>query len=135
MTAADGLPPIKFTLGNGSTLTLYGQIDKGVQNYDDGDETRTSGLIDNDNSNTRFGLRYDQQFGDWAFQNVNEFSYAPYSTSNVNILTPNPNDYAWSNSNIRKIDFTLHPAGRHLLWPIQETLGWTCARSNWDSAP
>jgi hypothetical protein len=35
----------------------------------------------------------------------------------------------------RKIDFTLDSAGQTLPWPEHETPGWTCARSNWGSAP
>lgn len=117
-----GLAPIKFGLSNGGSLTLYGQVNKGIAQYDDGEATRSYGLVDNANSNTRFGLRYDQKFGDWAFQNVNEFAYAPYSTSDVNINTPNPNDYAWSNSNIRKIDFTLAQDGYGKFWAGQGSM-------------
>jgi hypothetical protein len=35
----------------------------------------------------------------------------------------------------RKIDFTVDSAGQRLPWPIRETQGWTCARSNWESPP
>ena len=35
----------------------------------------------------------------------------------------------------RKIDFTADPAGQPLTWPTHDTPGWTCARSNWESAP
>ncbi len=104
--AAQGLPTLQHEFPNGSTLRFYGQINKGILQFDDGEETRSYGLIDNDNSGTRFGLSYKQVRGAWTFENVNEFSYAPYSTSNVNIEDTSPDDYAWSNSNIRKIDFT-----------------------------
>ena len=91
---AQSLPPIQRDFANGAALRLYGQINKGVLQYDDGQETRSYGLIDNANSGTRFGLRYTRTLGAWAFENVNEFSYAPNSTSNVNILDPSPNAYA-----------------------------------------
>lgn len=104
---AQGLPPLEFGFANGATVTLYGQVNVGVLRYDDGVETDSYGLIDNDNSDTRFGLQYNQDFGPWEFENVNEFSYAPYSTSNVNILNPNEGDYGFDNDNIRKLDFTL----------------------------
>jgi hypothetical protein len=108
MAAAQGLPPIEREFSNGSKLAFYGQINKGILQYDDGAATRTYGLIDNNNSGTRVGLVYNRSFGDgWTFENVNEFQYAPYSTSNVNILDKSPDDYGWSNSNIRKIDFIL----------------------------
>lgn len=35
----------------------------------------------------------------------------------------------------RKIDFTVDAAGQPLPWPEQQTAGWTCARSNWESPP
>jgi hypothetical protein len=105
---AQGLPPLETEFANGATLRFYGQIDKGILNYDDGVETDTYFLIDNDNSSTRFGLEYNQSFGEWLFTNVNEFNYAPYSTANINVIddTPSSEDYEWSNANIRKIDFT-----------------------------
>jgi hypothetical protein len=109
VAAAQGLPPIERTLANGSTVRFYGQINKGILQYDDGRETKSYFLIDNDNSGTRVGLSYTQEFGDWTFENVNEFSYAPYSTSNINIVDDSPDsaDYEFSNANIRYLDFTL----------------------------
>ena len=35
----------------------------------------------------------------------------------------------------RRIDFTVDSSGQALPWPARETPGWTCARSNWESAP
>ncbi|HRW14172.1 porin [Amaricoccus sp.] len=103
-----GLPPIEHEFSNGSVLRFYGQINKGVLQYDDGQATETYGLIDNDNSGTRVGLTYTQVRGDWTFENVNEFQYTPFSTSTANILEQSPpsSAYDWSNANIRKIDFT-----------------------------
>ncbi len=106
--ASKGLPKIQRKFSNGATLRFYGQVDKGILTYDDGQEQASYGLIDNANSNTRVGLSYRQTTGDWTFENVNEFAYAPYSTSDINIenQTPSADDWRFSNSNIRKIDFT-----------------------------
>jgi hypothetical protein len=106
---SQGLPPIEHEFANGSTLRFYGQINKGVLSYDDGIDQETYGLIDNSNSNTRVGLRYDQSFGAWSFENVNEFGYDPFSTSNTSIVhqSPEHEDWQFDNDNIRKIDFTL----------------------------
>ncbi len=105
---AQGIAPLERTFANGSSLRFYGQINKGILNYDDGLDTETYYVIDNDNSNTRFGFLYRQDFNDWTFENVNEFQYAPYSTSNVNIIDQSPSSeaYQWGNGNIRKIDFS-----------------------------
>ena len=37
--AAQGIPPIKMEFANGATLQVYGQINKGVLQYDDGEAT------------------------------------------------------------------------------------------------
>jgi hypothetical protein len=106
---AQGLPPLEREFTNGTTLRFYGQINKGILGYDDGIDTETYYVIDNNNSGTRFGFEYNQSFGDWTFGNVNEFQYAPYSTGNINVIddSPSSDDYEWSNDNIRKIDFSL----------------------------
>ena len=107
--SSQGLSPIKAEFANGATLQFYGQINKGVLNYDDGVDSETYGLIDNANSNTRVGLRYNQDFGAWHFENVNEIGYAPFSTDNTSIIHQSPDAENWefSNANIRKLDFTL----------------------------
>ncbi len=107
--APQGIPPLQTEFANGATLRFYGQINKGILNYDDGIDNETYYVIDNDNSSTRFGFEYDQSFGEWTFENVNEFTWAPYSTGNINIINDSPSseDYEWGNDNIRKIDFTL----------------------------
>ena len=56
--AGQGLPPIQHSFSNGATLQFYGQINKGILQYDDGIDTRSYTLIDNDNSGTRAGLKY-----------------------------------------------------------------------------
>lgn len=106
---AQGLPPIEWSAAGGGTLTLYGQIDKGVLSYDDGVDTESYGLIDNDNSSTRAGIKYTRDFGAWTFENVNEIGYAPWSSSNASILhdSPDSEDFEFTNANIRKLDFTL----------------------------
>ena len=106
---SQGLPPIKTEFANGATLQFYGQINKGVLNYDDGIDSETYGLIDNANSNTRVGLRYNQDFGAWHFENLNEIGYAPFSTDNTSIIhqSPDAEDWEFTNGNIRKLDFTL----------------------------
>jgi hypothetical protein len=103
---SQGLPPIEHELANGSTLRLYGQVNMGVLSYDDGIDQKTYGPIDNDNSTTRVGLRYNQSFGAWRFENVNEVRYAPFSTDNISVAHRSPN-WDFDKHNIRKIDFTL----------------------------
>lgn len=104
---AQDLPKIEKEFQNGGTLRFYGQINKGVLSYDDGQVSESYGLIDNDNSNTRFGLTYTQDFGDrWNYFGTIEVAYAPFSTTNTNILQQSPpsSAYEFTNANIRKID-------------------------------
>lgn len=110
---AQDLPKVETTFANGAALRVYGQINKGVLSYDDGQVRESYGLIDNDNSNTRFGLTYAQDFAQsWSYLGIIEIAYAPFSTSTTSILQPSPpaSAYAFTNANIRKIDnqFT-HP--------------------------
>jgi hypothetical protein len=116
--AAQGLPRLEAEFPNGATLRFYGQINKGILSYDDGIDEETYFAIDNDNSGTRFGLRYTQSFGAWTFENVNEFEYAPYSTANINIIddSPSSDDYEWGNHNIRKIDFSFEHERYGTFW-------------------
>ncbi len=122
--AAQGLPPVEAEFPNGATLRFYGQINKGFLSYDDGVDRESYDFIDNDNSNTRFGLRFTQEIGDWTFQNVNEFAYAPYSTGDINIIDDSPPSgaYDWSNDNIRKIDFTLEHDRYGKFWAGQGSM-------------
>ncbi len=117
---ADPLPKIEKKFENGSVLRFYGQINKGFLNYDDGQETETYNIIDNQVSNTRFGLTYKSSFAEtWDYLGTIEIQYAPYSTSNINILNDSPPSgaYDFGNSNIRKIDnqFTSEGVGAFYL--------------------
>ncbi len=104
--AAEGLRKIEKTFANGGTLRFYGQINKGVLTYDDGQETESYGLIDNANSSTRVGLTYGIDVGGWSYLGTLEIQYAPFSTNNTSILQPSPpsSAYDFTNANIRKID-------------------------------
>lgn len=106
---AQGLPPLQHQFPNGATVRLYGQINKGVLAYDDGIDQHTYGPIDNDNSSTRVGVRFNQDLGGWRFENVNEVDYAPFSTDNTSIVhqSPDSGDWDFDKGNIRKLDFTL----------------------------
>jgi hypothetical protein len=104
---AQDLPKVETRFVSGATLRFYGQINKGVLTFDDGQVSETYGLIDNDNSNTRVGLTYTQDFaGSWSYLGIIEIAYAPFSTSTASILQPSPpaSAFEFSTANIRKID-------------------------------
>lgn len=109
---ADPLPRVEKKFANGSVLRFYGQINKGFLNYDDGLVSESYNFIDNNNSNTRFGLTYTARINDqWDYLGTLEIQYAPYSTSNqaldpaTGLPKSNPaSAYEFTNANIRKID-------------------------------
>ena len=116
---AQDLPKVETTFPGGATLRFYGQINKGVLSYDDGQVSETYGLIDNDNSNTRFGLTYTQDFAaSWAYLGIIEIAYAPFSTSTASLLQPSPpaSAYEFTTANIRKIDNRLSSPGFGSFW-------------------
>jgi hypothetical protein len=116
---AQDLPKVEKTFATGGTLRFYGQINKGVLTFDDGQVSESYGLIDNDNSNTRFGLTYTQDFADsWAYLGIIEIAYAPFSTATASLLQPSPpaSAYEFSNSNIRKIDNRVSGPGFGSFW-------------------
>jgi len=107
LAGAQGLPPIRTEFADGSSLRLTGQVNKGVLSYDDGRETNSFGLVDNDNSSTRLSLRYNRPLSaDWGFGTRLEIEYAPFSTDNVSILNQSNGDWGFDNDNIRWIDFS-----------------------------
>jgi hypothetical protein len=116
---AQDLPKVETIFATGATLRFYGQINKGVLTFDDGQVSESYGLIDNDNSNTRFGLTYTQDFAEsWAYLGIIEIAYAPYSTSTASLLQPSPpaSAFEFTNANIRKIDNRLSSPGFGSFW-------------------
>ncbi len=100
---AEGLPKLEWQLSNGAKFRIYGQIDTGVLVYDDGFDTDAYAPVDNENSSTRFGATYDQDFGAWAFGAALEAEYPVYSTNSLNVLDDQPN-WTWQNKYFRKIE-------------------------------
>jgi hypothetical protein len=115
---AQGIAPLERRFADGTTVLVYGQIDKCVLHYDDGAATETYAGIDNYNSGTRAGLIYRRDRGAWRFENLNEIQYAPFSTATASILDPRPasGDRAFTNADIRKLDFSLAHARHGRVW-------------------
>jgi hypothetical protein len=112
MSIADPLPRVEWTFDNSSVLRFYGQINKGFLNYDDGLVSESYNFIDNNNSNTRFGLTYSAPINDqWDYLGTLEIQYAPVSTTNqgLDAATGLPRNtpasaFEFTNANIRQID-------------------------------
>ena len=92
-----------------TTITLYGQVNKGVLWADDGFQDKTYAFVDNDNSSTRFGLKSTSDLGaGWNFKTKFEFQWEKKSTANINALDPNDRTYEFRDDTaIRHIDFSI----------------------------
>ena len=91
-----------------TTITLYGQVNKGFLRSDDGFQNESFPFVDNDNSSTRMGLKSKSDIGNgWTLGTKFEFQWEPYSSSNVSVQDKYDSDYEFrSNSVIRKIDLS-----------------------------
>src|SRR4051794_19494215 len=83
--AGDGLPPIEYTFDNGAVFRFSGQINMGVLTFDDGQDTDTN-FVDNDNSSTRARLQFFKTAGDWKFESNFEVEYQPLASNEVSQL-------------------------------------------------
>lgn len=101
----EGIPKLEWEFSDGGKLKVYGQIDTGVLVYDDGFQTEAYAPVDNDNSSSRTGATYDQEFADWTFQAALEIEYPAYSTNNLNVEADSP-DWEWQNTYFRKIEIS-----------------------------
>lgn len=99
----EGLPKLEWELSNGGKVKIYGQIYAGVLVYDDGFQTEAYAPVDNDNSSSRIGVTYGQDFGDWNFGAALEVEYPVYSTNNLSVLNDEP-DWTWNDTYFRKIE-------------------------------
>ena len=91
-----------------TTITLYGQVNKGILWSDDGFQRETFPFVDNDNSSTRIGLKSKSDIGaGWDFGTKFEFQWEPSSSSNVSVQDPFDSDYEFRRDTvIRKIDLS-----------------------------
>lgn len=94
---------------------LYGQINKGFLVHSDSDDTNVYPLVDNSNSSTRAGIRYEEKW--WSnttvFGNV-EGEWKPYSTGSVNQI--NKDDVEWDDHALRKFEVRVDVEELGRLW-------------------
>ncbi|WP_424931146.1 porin [Amaricoccus macauensis] len=102
---SQGIQPLEWNFRDHTAIQLYGQINKGILTFDDGDESTSYGLVDNDNSSTRLGITSTTNFDSgWEmFSNI-EFEYQPHASNTVNQLDKNGADYGFDKTNFRKAE-------------------------------
>jgi hypothetical protein len=100
--AAQGLPPIETEIGPNMTLRFSGQLNFGVLSYDDGGETNTS-FVDNDNSSSRARLQLFHEGAEWRTEGIVEVEYQPLASNVVSQLDDEP-DWDFDKTYIRKFE-------------------------------
>lgn len=91
------------------SVEVYGQINKGILWADDGFQNKTYGIVDNDNSSSRIGLRTKNElsFG-WVLKGRAEIQWEPKSTGNINALDPNSDSYEFRDyTALRHLDISM----------------------------
>jgi hypothetical protein len=101
---AEGLEPIQYTFGDGTVIRFSGQINMGILTYDDGDESYTD-FVDNDNSSSRVRLVLTKPMDEWTFESTFEAEYQPLASSYVSQLNSSP-DWDFYTTYIRKAEIS-----------------------------
>lgn len=98
-----------------SSVEIYGQINKGLLVYDDGQSTNSYIPVDNDNSSTRAGIWLHLRADPNLTIGVNvEGEWEPYSTGYVNQLTRGKID--WETALLRKLETYVDVAAFGRVW-------------------
>lgn len=109
------LPPLVITGNTNEGLYIYGQVNKGVLLYDDGNRQDVYPIVDNSNSSTRFGIwLHDTISPAFRFSANFEFEWNPYATGNVN--QDNKDDVDWSTKKLRKAEGVLDLGNYGRVW-------------------
>lgn len=92
-------------------FTIYGQINRAILSYDDGDGRETYPLVDNSKSVSRIGVTYDGAWIDgWRFHARGELALKKRETNRVSRQDPWDEDYKLDRTEIRKIEASFEHA-------------------------
>lgn len=115
--AAQAIPKLETTVGDATTVRLYGQINQGALWHDDGGETNGYALVDNSNSSSRVGLRTTTPLADgWSLQTNLEGQYAPNPSSKVSQTNSFVGDWDLEWTNLRKAEAIITSDAYGALW-------------------
>jgi hypothetical protein len=113
-------PPLVLDGAVGDGVWLYGQLNKGVLVYDDGDETNAYAPVDNNNSSTRAGIWLrTMPAEDFTFSINAEGEWKPYSTGDLSRVD---DDVEWDVANLRKLEAIAAFEGYGTLWAGQGSM-------------
>lgn len=105
VVAAPAMAEFRFEGANGSSVTLYGQINPAYSSVDDGTDTYGN-LVDSSTSGSRVGLRYNLPIEDMTFQFRFETALGLPASGEFDQNGSTGVD-GWSRTDLRHIDFSL----------------------------
>ena len=114
VATAEGLPPIRYTFGDGTVIRFSGHVNMGVLNYDDGEDDNAY-FVDNDNSSSRARIQLFSKAGDWKFKSHFEVEYQPLASDEVSQLNDTP-DWNFYQRYIRKAEVAFANERLGKLW-------------------
>ncbi|MEP2782296.1 MAG: porin [Pseudoruegeria sp.] len=90
-----------------SGFQVYGQINRAIRHYDDGQEEFTDVFIDNSKSVSRVGVTYDHSLDNgWQFQSRAEIGLTWEETNEVSQDNPDPSAYEFNRQVLRKLEIS-----------------------------
>lgn len=92
-------------------LNIYGQINRGILSFDDGQEQDIYPFVDNSKSVSRIGFTYDTPLqSGWDLRAIGEVGLTWKQTNFINQTNPYASNYVFDKTALRKLDFALsHP--------------------------
>lgn len=107
LSAAWAEPPkLVYTNDNGGTVRFYGQLSPTYLGFDDGEETYNN-LVDNTHSNSRVGMKLDQDFANGqSLSFLVEIGLGLPGSGSYTQVGDNQNVWYWDETDIRHIDLS-----------------------------
>ncbi|MEP2027184.1 MAG: porin [Paracoccaceae bacterium] len=109
MAAAN--PCYSESLEEPSRFDFYGQINRGILSFNDGQDQGTYVFVDNSKSVSRLGVTFDSSLqNDWRVQAVGEIGLIRKQINSISQTNPSDSDFEFGKRSLRKLDVALsHP--------------------------
>lgn len=92
-------------------FTFYGQINRGILSFDDGQDQGVYRFVDNSKSVSRMGITYETPLQNgWSIMGIGEVGLTWRQTNSISQIDPDHSSYEFNNLSIRKIEGALSHA-------------------------
>ncbi|MEP1930048.1 MAG: hypothetical protein ABJJ37_02065, partial [Roseibium sp.] len=103
MAAAN--PCYSESLEEPSRFDFYGQINRGILSFNDGQDQGTYVFVDNSKSVSRLGVTFDSSLqNDWRVQAVGEIGLIRKQINSISQTNPSDSDFEFGKRSLRKLD-------------------------------